>query len=212
MNSVGCVILAGGKSSRMGMDKALVEYNGETFISRLTRELSWFPERFIARGDQEPFDETIVSGWHVIPDITPDHGPLGGLHAALSVCETEALFVVTCDMPLIKSSLVKKLGECWEESKEKDTKEKDTKEKDAKEKDAKGMDAVIVVGPDGRIHPLFGIYRSSVLPILEEQLMAGKNRVMDFLQRLQVRFVTIEDESEALQLANINTMQELRQL
>lgn len=199
---MGCVILAGGKSSRMGMDKAFVEYNGETFISRLTRELSWFPERFIARGDQEPFDEPIVSGWHVIPDITPDHGPLGGLHAALSVCETEALFVVTCDMPLIKSSLVKKLEECWKESKEKDT----------KEKDAKGMDAVIAVGPDGRIHPLFGIYRSSVLPILEEQLMAGKNRVMDFLQRLQVRFVTIEDESEALQLANINTMQELRQL
>lgn len=199
---MGCVILAGGKSSRMGMDKAFVEYNGETFISRLTRELNWFPERFIARGDQEPFDETIVSGWTVISDITPDHGPLGGLHAALSACETEALFVVTCDMPLIKSSLVKKLGECWEESKEKDTKEKDTK----------GMDAVIVVEPDGRIHPLFGIYRSSVLPILEEQLMAGKNRVMDFLQRLQVHFVTIEDESEALQLANINTMQELRQL
>lgn len=198
---LGCVILAGGKSTRMGMDKALVEYNGETFIKRLTREFDWFEEKIIARGDQAGLQDTFVGDWRVIPDVFRDHGPLGGLHAALSDCESEALFVVTCDMPRVKSSLARRLQACWEETR--------MQEQDS---GSVGVDAVIVVDTDGRVHPLCGIYSKSVLPVVEEQLKAEKNRMMELLRRLQVCFVAIKSETESGQLANINTVQELKQL
>ena len=98
---IGCAILAGGKSSRMGTDKALLEYDGKQFIMQIAEELAWFNERIIARGSNSGFGDEIECNWKVIPDIFPDHGPISGLHVALSCCESDALFVVTCDMPLI---------------------------------------------------------------------------------------------------------------
>lgn len=194
----GCVILAGGKSTRMGMDKALVEYNGETFIGRLMRELDWFEEKLIARGEQAEIWGAAAGGWRVISDVFQNQGPLGGLHAALCACEAEAVFVVSCDMPLVKSSLVRDLIARWEES--------------GRDSRLVGVDAVIAAAPDGSVHPLFGIYSKAILPVLEEQLNGNQNRVMELLRKLRVRLVVVDAASEAGQLANINTRQELEQL
>lgn len=194
----GCVILAGGKSIRMGMDKALVEYNGETFIGRLMRELDWFEEKLIARGEQAEIWGAAAGGWRVISDVFQNQGPLGGLHAALCACEAEAVFVVSCDMPLVKSSLVRDLIARWEES--------------GRDSSLVGVDAVIAAAPDGSVHPLCGIYSKAILPVLEEQLNGNQNRVMELLRKLRVRLVVVDAASEAGQLANINTRQELEQL
>ena len=113
--TVGCVILAGGKSSRMGTDKALLELNGKKFIEQISEELDWFEEKIIAHGNNRELSGT---SWTLISDSYPNHGPIGGIHAALSVCQSDALFVVTCDIPLISKRLVKEICDIFEQEDE----------------------------------------------------------------------------------------------
>lgn len=224
---IGCAILAGGKSSRMGTDKALLEYEGKQFIRQIAEELSWFDERIIARGSNGGFGDELEREWTVIPDIYPEHGPIGGLHAVLSACESDALFVVTCDMPLIESELVRELCELMQrEPKKQSGMVLDDRnstnmeisdigimgEKDFGEERVDAYDAVISVGEGGKIHPLCGVYRKSVLPVLEEQIVSDQNRVMAALKKLRVKYVTVDSPARARQLANINTPEDYEKL
>ncbi|MBR5266901.1 MAG: molybdenum cofactor guanylyltransferase [Lachnospiraceae bacterium] len=202
--NVGCVILAGGKSSRMGTDKALLEYDGKQFIEQIAKELSSFEERIIARGTNSRFSDSIEEEWIVIPDIYQDHGPIGGLHAALSACKSDALFVVTCDMPLFSKALAERL--CAEMK----TGEGSETNSDGEYVDA--YDVVISVGDNGKIHPLCGVYRKSALSVLEEQIVSDRNRVMEALKKLRVKYVTIDSPDQVRQLANINTPEEYETL
>lgn len=185
--TIGCVILAGGKSSRMGTDKALLEINGKKFIRRIAEELDFFEEKLIARGKNRA---TPIDGWNVIPDIYPECGPVGGLHAALTACESDALFCVSCDMPLIRRELVEELCEQITEA----------------------FDAVIVRDESGRAHPICGVYRKSAVPVFEQQILTGNYRVMRALEHLRIRYVTVALENGGEQLRNINTPEDYREL
>lgn len=185
--NIGCVILAGGHSSRMGTDKALLEINGKRFIGAIADEMSFFAEKYIARGAMEEITENT---WQVIPDIYPDCGPLGGLHAALTACKSDALLCVPCDMPLIGAELANEL--CAHLSEE--------------------YDAVIVKDTDGRIHPVCGIYKKTAADVIEQQLLAGNYRMMHVLDRLRITYVVPDDPMKEKQLSNINTPEDLRML
>ena len=185
---IGCVILAGGKSSRMGEDKALLEYEGKYFIEKIAEELDFFEERIIARGNNSALTEIADSGWNVIADIYPDHGPMGGLHAALKECRSEALFVVTCDMPLITRELVEQISSTMEMH-----------------------DAVIAVSSDGKYHPLCGVYKKELYKSMEEYLIEDNNRMMAVLKNLNTKYFQLDDVSSK-QLANVNTKEEYGQI
>ena len=104
---IGCVILAGGKSSRMGEDKALLKYEGKFFVEKIAEELYFFEEKIVARGNNPELEDFVKKNfWKVIPDEYENHGPLGGLHAALEKCDSDALFVVTCDIFGLFSTLL----------------------------------------------------------------------------------------------------------
>lgn len=184
---IGCVILAGGKSSRMGTDKALLKIDGKSFIEQLAEEFDFFEEKMIARGNNESISNV---NWTMISDIYQDRGPIGGLHAALSVCKSDALFCITCDMPLVKKTLAEELFQLMEEE----------------------VDAIIVKTEDNRIHPLCGIYRKSTLPIFEEQIKLGNNRMMRVLDKICVKYVTICFAEQTQQLMNVNTPKEYEEL
>ena len=184
---IGCVILAGGKSSRMGTDKALLELNGKSFIKQLAEEFDFFEEKMIARGNNESISNV---NWTMISDIYQERGPIGGLHTALSICKSDALFCITCDMPLAKKTLAEKLFSLMEE----------------------GVDAIIVKTEDDRIHPLCGIYRKSTLPIFEEQIQLGNHRMMSVLDKICVKYVTICFAEQTQQLMNVNTPREYEKI
>lgn len=186
----GCIILAGGKSSRMGEDKALLEYEGKHFIERIAEELSFLDEKIIARGNNGELTGITDSNWKIIPDIYPDHGPMGGMHAALKECESDMMFVVTCDMPLITAELARKI--CNEMS--------DTIE-------SKNYDAVIAVSTDGRYHPLCGVYKKELYKSMEEHLKQDNNRMMEVLKKCRLKYFNL-DEEESKQLMNVNTREE----
>ena len=204
----GCIILAGGKSSRMGEDKALLEYEGKYFIEKIAEELSFFDEKIIARGNNSSLTGITDSDWKIIPDIYPDHGPMGGLHAALKACESDTMFVVTCDMPLITGELAKRIcvdmfsrqniGDC-----------KSDTESEAKS-DAV-PDAVIAVTTDGKYHPLCGVYKKELYIEMEEYLKQDNNRMMSVLKNNRVKYLELNEESSR-QLANVNTREEYEKM
>ena len=190
----GCIILAGGKSSRMGEDKALLEYEGKYFIEKIAEELSFFDEKIIARGNNSLLTGITDSDWKIIPDIYPDHGPMGGMHAALKACESDAMFVVTCDMPLITGELAEKIFEEAE-----------------KPEDGKSYDAVIAVTSDGKYHPLCGVYKKELCQEMEEYLQQDNNRMMAVLENKCVKYLELNEESSR-QLANVNTREEYEKM
>lgn len=167
----------------MGRDKALMEINGIRFIDAIYDACEGFEEKIIARGNQT---EIYEKNWNVISDIYQERGPIGGIHSALSKCQSEALFCTSCDVPFLKTALIERLCRELEE----------------------GSDAVIAVEQDGRIHPTCGVYRKTILPVLEQQIQSGNNKMMHVLNKVQVKYVEVDPE-EVHQLCNINTPEEL---
>ena len=177
----GAVILVGGKNSRMGADKAALVYQGQSFLERLLKELSWFDEILLSTGGGKDIFQGL--GLPIIRDIYPGCGPIGGLHAALTACESDALFVTACDMPLLTKSLTEYL--C---SKLVD------------------VDAVVATTTDGHIHPLCAVYKKTTAAVFEKLILSGNYKIMDALESLTLCYAPISEAgfSDAMML-NVNT-------
>ncbi len=195
--TIGCAILAGGKSSRMGTNKAFLKIGNQTFLERIAEELDGFGEKLLSVGTNCEWLESEAvqmekQGWKLISDIYPDHGPIGGIHAALKACQTDALFIATCDMPLIRVDLVEKLCRIIEDDQKYE------------------YDAVIAVGEHGKVNPLCGVYRTSTISVFAKHILFENNRMMALLEKLNVKYVELETPEYLKQLTNVNTEEEYR--
>lgn len=153
----GAVILAGGRSRRMGCCKATLKINGKTMLERLSESLRSFDEQILSANDPSLAEGLPV---RLVPDRYPDSGPLGGLHAALSATEKDALLCVSCDLPNFTAELAALLLEHFPPD----------------------TDAMVCRDGTGQVHPLCGVYKKSVLPVLEAHLQAGNRRMVSFLE------------------------------
>lgn len=169
----------------MGSDKALLEINNKTFIKIIMDEFDDFDEKIIARGNNSYIDN---QSWLVVSDDYVNCGPIGGIHKALSICQSDALFFTTCDMPFMKKKIFNYLSQFIE-----------------------GYDAVIVQEQNGRVHPLCGIYKKSVYKIIEEQIHNHNYRIMDILDRINVKYAIVDSIDEVL-LTNVNTLKDLEKI
>jgi molybdopterin-guanine dinucleotide biosynthesis protein A len=186
--NVSAFILAGGKSTRMGRDKAFVEYEGRTLLARaldLARSVSsgvWIV------GSKEKFAEFAP----VVEDVFRDTGPLGGIHVALVGSSTELNLMLAVDMPFVSPAFLRYLI---------------TQARSAPDA------AVIVPHSDGRRQPLCAIYRREFAVVAERALQARQNRIDRLFD--QVHTLVIEQEefegagfSSAI-FRNLNTPEEL---
>jgi len=177
------VILAGGKSTRMGSDKALLRLGGKFFLERIAGSLSPVADTVvISAGEVGKYSEL---GFPVITDIHHDCGALGGIHAVLSQISTSRAFFISCDLPLVTEVACQRIADT-----------------------VTGND-VVIGRCDGRIHPLFGIYNKNVLPVVERCLAVGRYSVMSCLEEL---IVTVVDFSDPALMFNINTPEDYRRL
>lgn len=152
------VILAGGKSSRMGTEKALLLLEGIPLVQHVARTLaSIFRDVAIIGGDRRKFDFLNLP---MIPDVFEGSGPLGGIHAALSHSQPRSTFVLSCDTPFVPSQLVTYVL--------------------AHEQSAPTR----IVSVDGVPQPLCGLYDPSCLSVMELDLRGGKNSVVKTLQEI----------------------------
>jgi molybdenum cofactor guanylyltransferase len=161
------VILAGGRSSRMGRPKALLPFDGEPLIVHLVRRLQPLFERIVvvaAPGQDLP--ALPVTSVH---DEVAHQGPVGGICYGLRAVDDAFAFVTSCDSAFLNTSLVMHL--------------------------VSQMDDVDVVVPrwDGRLQPLVAVYRTSLIPRLQQQLANGERRPVSLFERVRTRYV---DEAE----------------
>ncbi len=100
------VLLAGGKSSRMGSDKGLVEFRNKPMASHILEVLKTLFSDVIVISNSDNYKD---SGYQIFPDSIPDKGPAGGIVSAFEHANSEWIFVVACDMPLITTEAILKL-------------------------------------------------------------------------------------------------------
>lgn len=176
------VVLCGGRSLRMGRDKARLELAGRSLLERAIDALDPICTRvFLATGSEARYEEL---GREVVLDGDSDAGPLAGLVAALEVCPTEWLAVVGCDMPGARPEL---FGELL-----------------AVARDG-GYDLVVAESGAGT-EPLLAIYHRRCAVAARRTLDAGRRRLVDFHEGLKVGRHELADEGWS---CNVNTPEDL---
>lgn len=181
-------VLAGGKSSRMGMDKAFLQWEGSTLLDRALQCARSITPHVTIVGSREKFEKFAP----VIEDKYPDRGPLGGIHAALTASPAQQNPVLAVDMPLMPSAFLRYLLE---------------------QAIAAPTSWVVIPRASGRLQPLCAIYRREFGGVAENALRAGRNRIDVLFNRLPVRVieqVELQDAGFSPSIfRNLNTPQEL---
>ena len=175
-------ILAGGASSRMGTDKSRLVIDQQTFTQRIAERLFEVTGSVTLVG--RALDDSTLPK---VPDVFPQWGALGGLHAALAAAEREWVIVVACDLPFVTRELFLFLASLRLDH-----------------------EAVVPVQQDERPQPLAALYRVDPCRQRAEALIqAGRRRPLDLLEAVKTRWVAF-DEIRNLDQAdrffvNINT-------
>ena len=97
------IILAGGKSSRMGADKGLLELGGKPLITYAFQALSGLCTTILISSSSEAYHSF---GYQVIEDVFPGIGPMGGIYSALGKSKTEKNLILSCDLPFASKELM----------------------------------------------------------------------------------------------------------
>jgi molybdenum cofactor guanylyltransferase len=183
-------ILAGGRSTRMGSDKALLSLGGQTLLERALQTAAAVAERIVIVGPKQRY----VAFGDVIEDVYAGCGPLGGIHAALAAANTDLNLMLSVDIPLMTADF---LG--WLVHR------------------AKTAEAMIVV-PDalGGPQPLCAIYRREVRSLAEQALQNGDYKIGRLFSRVPTRYIMeqeiVSSGFSADIFRNLNTRQEYDEL
>ncbi len=189
IDSITAVILAGGKSSRMGQNKALLPIEGKTLIERIGEILSAiFSKIVLSTASQNAYPQLQLPE---VVDRYPQTGPLGGITSVLESGLPE-IFCVGCDMPFLNQNLIEyqcSIAHC--------------------------CDAVIPVWNN---HPqvLHGLYRKNLLPAFLNGISEEHHKITDWLEEAEVCYL-LEDEIRrfdpaGLSFRNINTPDDYKSL
>lgn len=181
-------ILAGGKSTRMGSDKAFVVLDGRTLLARAL-ELAWSVASDVRIvGDPAKF----AAFAPVVEDVFPGCGPLGGIHAALRSSQTELNLILAVDVPFMSPALLEYL---------------------IKRARGSGSATVTVARVGGGWQPLSAVYRREFADAAEQSLRAGRFKIDALFAELSMQVIA-EEELDAAGFSvkmfrNLNTRDEL---
>ncbi|MGH7966083.1 MAG: molybdenum cofactor guanylyltransferase [Candidatus Binatia bacterium] len=182
-DAASAIILAGGKSSRMGRPKALLPFDGEPLIVHLTRLLArLFSDLVVVAAPEQELPSLPVT---LVRDQIAHQGPVGGIYYGLRVAREEVCFVTSCDAPFLNLSLVSYLLS-----------------------QVPDYDVVVPHWQD-RFQPLQAVYRRSVAPLLREQLARGELRPIFLYQKVRTREISADEirhcDPEGLSFRNMNS-------
>ena len=186
-------VLAGGRSTRMGRDKALLpavrtnnggdtsREGGRTLLEQIANCVRDAAGSVVIIGPPERYAFT---GFPVIADIVEAKGPLGGICTALRHTNADWNLIVACDMPRIDSELLKRLLDAAE---------------------ASGKDCLVPstrIGASAGLEPLCAVYHARVLPAAEDAIHRGRLAMHDFVRSIDAREWLVEDLAS---FQNVNT-------
>lgn len=176
-NGLGIIILAGGKSSRMGQDKAFLTFGKTTLIELLIEKSRnfEFSEIIVVTNDVDKYQGL---GVKIVKDFYPGQGPLAGIHSGLTHSSFWNNFVIPCDMPFFSKDLVKKLlnnqGDC----------------------------KVVVPTMDNKFQPLAALYTKDCIPHIQYLLENKISKVIKLYDLVKTCYLELADDTDFF---NINT-------
>ena len=192
------LILAGGRSSRMGVDKAWLAFDGIPLVEHLARRVAPLAGEIVFSTNTPEAYLTLLGALpvpaHTVADRYPGAGPLAGLQAGLLAAQNELVLALATDMPSVNLALLGYLVA-----------------------QASDYDVVMPWLPgdeSGRLEaePLHAVYRRSCLPALAAHLAAGHRRLISFLPDVKVRSVSPEEcarfDPQFRSFCNVNTPEE----
>lgn len=180
------LILAGGKSRRMGKEKAGLSIGKETFLEHMIQKglRLGFPEILISGEPDCPLRKDLKEKVRYIPDVLTDRGPLGGLYACFLAAKSPAAFVISVDVPLLSEDTVRSLVSSHE---------------------TESRTTTLLIH-DGREEPLIGVYSTRNAAQLGELIAERPLSVFKYLHRTGWRTVELAEPAETI--SNINTPEE----
>jgi molybdenum cofactor guanylyltransferase len=181
-------VLTGGKSTRMGTNKAFVQLDGPTLVERALGVLRSVTTEVRIAGDPAIYGSLAPC----VPDLYPNCGPLGGIHAALLNSQTEFNLILAVDLPFVTGALLEFLVSRAQDSE---------------------TATVAVPRAGGRLQPLCAIYRRAFAEHAEKALRAGRYKIDALLDSRNTQVI----EEDALLAAgfspdlfrNLNTPEDL---
>ncbi|MHC1720448.1 MAG: molybdenum cofactor guanylyltransferase [Clostridiaceae bacterium] len=186
------VILCGGKSTRMGFDKAMIKVGDKFLIEIIAERLEPVFERIILISNDSEKLKNVK--YQCVTDIIPDLGPIGAIYTALKNSDSRYVFVTACDMPVINLDFIKHMMNVLAQE---------------------GGDGVI--SKNGSfLEPLYSFYSVDMTGIFEEVINEGKLRLFDVISRSNIHYVEdrkVREYSKNMDVfTNINYQNDLDRL
>jgi len=180
-NTIPAVIFAGGKSSRMGQDKALLPFAHTPTLSQFQYEkLNTLFHTVYLSAKENKFNFKC----QVISDKYEESSPLVGIVSIFETLEAEAIFILSVDAPLVDYTIIDALYQVYMENID--------------------VSAVIAKSPKG-LEPLCGIYTKKILPLAKEYLTTHNHRLTRLLEHSDIKVVTFNSNKP---FTNLNTPEE----
>jgi len=184
-NNITGIILAGGKSTRMGSDKGFVTYNNKPFIQHIIDALHPLVDEIIIVSNNPDYD---VFNLKRVNDIIEEAGPLAGLYTGLHHSNTERNLVLSCDIPVINQRVLEQLIL-------------------ASNKDID----VVQTESQGKTMPLIALYNKRCASTCLALLESGERRLRFLINQLKSKTIVLDDTLEKY-TANINSQSDLKEL
>lgn len=176
------IILAGGKSTRMEKNKALLPVSGLTLVERVARNLEpYFGEILISAQNPAVFD---FLPYKIIADEQPGQGPMMGILSGIRASSKEVNFVTGCDIPEIDVSFIEGMIAY-----------------------TGGYDVVVPVSGDDKYEPLFAFYKKSVIRCIDELMAQGHRKIIKLFPLCHTKYISFENSGW---YRNLNTMADYR--
>ena len=156
------IILAGGKSTRMGFDKALMKIRGKPIVEIIIQQLrSVFEDIILVTNKPDEFTglDVMITG-----DILKDSGPLGGIHAGLVLSKSKYAFLTACDMPVISPDYAKYMMETA----------------------AKHLPHAVISDKGDWIEPFHALYSKDLADDIKTNVQAGKYKIFDVIKEKNI--------------------------
>lgn len=181
---VSAAILAGGRSKRMGRDKAFLEIDGRPVIERIiTRLQPLTDDLLISTNSPEKYEQF---GLRTVADIYPNKAALGGIFSVIKAASHDHVLIVACDMPFLNVDLLRYLINL-----------------------APTAEVIIPLIESAHPETLYAVYSKNCLPAIESRLLANRLRIVDFFDEVSLRYVERDEvakfDPHFYSFANMNT-------
>ena len=182
--NITAIILAGGKSSRMGTDKGLVDFNGQEMITYVLQHVKVVANDVLIISNHTGYEKF---GYPVCEDIHKNQGPLGGIHAGLLNSKTAWNLVIGCDLPFVTKEFLAFLVSSIAEG-----------------------DALVPIH-DSFAEPLCALYHQSSFPKIESLLLKQELKMQTVVKELDTIFIEVPTEifNSTIIFRNINRPEDL---